>query len=1024
MSHGISWWAIHRPVATLLLWIAVMVAGTIAWFHLPIAALPTYDTPTISVSANLSGASPETMANAVATPLEKQFSTIPGLAMMTSTSRLGNTNITLEFSPSRDIESAAVDVQAALYRANRSLPSDMKSPPSYRKVNPSDAPILMLSINSPSLSLSELNDYSDNLIGPALSTIDGVAQVTVYGQKRFAVRVSVDPDLLAARDLSLPELAAALKTANANSPVGQLEGERQTLMLQANEQLKNAAEFSRLVIANRNGLPVRLGDVATVEDSVENIKSGSWIDGQRSIILAILRQPGANTVATVDAINAMLPRLIAQMPESVEVKKLNDRSTSIRESIHDVTLTLILTMGLVVLSVMLFLRRAAATLIPSVSLPISMLATFALMYWLGYSLDNISLMGLTVALGLVVDDAIVVLENIVRHIEEGMKPWDAAIKGAGEVAFTVVSISISLIAVFIPIFFMPGTIGLLFHEFAVVVSLAVLVSMAVSLTLIPLFASRFLKPEPEAHTQAAWSRWFEAGFNRLLNGYQRSLAVALRHQRWMLLLTIATFAATAALYINAPKGFFPQEDIGQIQATVEAAPDISYPALLVLQQKVAKAVLENPNVATVASSLGSSGNGGRLFITLKPRSERKNMAKTLASLRQTTGKIAGVSVFYRPTQNLQIGGRSGKSSYQYTLQAVNSDDLEAWADKLKANLAAQPIFRDVTSDSEQKTLQAKINIDRDRASELGINMQNLRETLYAAYGEREVATIYAPQDSYSVLMQLKDSARSDENALAQLKVRSSSGNLVPLTSFASVERTAVTTAINHQGQLPAITLSFNLAEGASLSDAAREIKAAESAINLPGSIFGAFAGDAALYQQTQTSQLWLILIAVAVIYVVLGVLYESWIHPITILAGIPSAAIGALLALQITGLELTFIAMIGILLLVGIVKKNAIMMIDFALEAQRNQNVSALEAIRDASAKRFRPIMMTTLAALMGALPLALGLGAGAELRQPLGVSIVGGLIFSQLITLYITPVLFLTLEKLENRGISIKPIH
>ncbi|QKJ66885.1 efflux RND transporter permease subunit [Deefgea piscis] len=1022
MSHGISWWAIHRPVATLLLWIAVMVAGTIAWFHLPIAALPTYDTPTISVSASLTGASPETMANAVATPLEKQFSTIPGLAMMTSTSKLGSTSITLEFAPSRDIESAAVDVQAALYRANRSLPTDMKSPPSYRKVNPSDAPILMLSINSPSLSLAQLNDYSDNLIGPALSTIDGVAQVTIYGQKRFAVRVAVDPDLLAARDLSLPELASALKTANANSPVGQLEGERQTLMLEANAQLKNAAEFSRLVVATKNGLPIRLSDVATVEDSVENIKSGSWIDGQRSIILAILRQPGANTVATVDAINAMLPRLTSQMPASVEVKKLNDRSTSIRESIHDVSLTLLLTMGLVVLSVLLFLRRAAATLIPSVSLPISMLATFALMYWLGYSLDNISLMGLTVALGLVVDDAIVVLENIVRHIEEGMAPLEAAITGAGEVGFTVVSISISLIAVFIPIFFMPGTIGLLFHEFAVVVSLAVLVSMAVSLTLIPLFAARFLKSHDEEKIEPAWSRYFEAGFNRLLAAYQRSLAVALRHQRWMLLLTLATFAATAALYIQAPKGFFPQEDIGQVQASMDASPDISYPALLALQQKAAQALLDNPNVATVASSLGSSGSGGRFFITLKPRQERQNMAKTLDSLRKSTGKIAGISMFYRPTQNLQIGGRSGKSSYQYTLQAVSSDQLESWADQLKNTLATNPTFRDVTSDSEQKTLQAKINVNRDRASELGIDMQSLRDTLYGAYGEREVATIYAPQDSYSVLMQLKDSARQDENALNLLKVRSKSGALVPLSSFATIERTAVTTAINHQGQLPAITISFNLAEGASLSDAAREIKASESQIGLPGSIFGAFAGDAALYQQTQSSQLWLILIAVAVIYVVLGVLYESWIHPITILAGIPSAAIGALLALQITGLELTFIAMIGILLLVGIVKKNAIMMIDFALEAQRKNALRPIDAITEASAKRFRPIMMTTLAALMGALPLALGLGAGAELRQPLGVSIVGGLIFSQLITLYITPVLYLTLEKLEKpRGISLE---
>lgn len=1019
-NHGISWWAIHRPVATLLLWLAVMVAGVIAWFHLPISALPSYDTPTINVSASLSGASPETMANSVATPLEKQFSTIPGLAMMSSSSRLGSTSITLEFAPNRDIESAAVDVQAALYRANRSLPSDMKSPPSYRKVNPSDAPILMLSINSPSMSLSQLNDYSDNLIAPALSTIDGVAQVQIYGQKKYAVRIAVDPEKLAARNISLPELSSALKTANANSPVGQLEGERQTLMLQANEQLKNAAEFAEVVVANRSadsGGLVRLKDVARVEDSVENIKSGSWVNGERSIILAVQRQPGANTVATVDAIKAMLPKLKAQMPDSVEMHEINDRSTSIRESIHDVNLTLLLTLGLVVMSVLLFLRRAAATLIPSVSLPISLLATFALMYWLGYSLDNISLMGLTVALGLVVDDAIVVLENIVRHIEEGMSPWDAAIKGAGEVGFTVVSISISLVAVFIPIFFMPGTMGLLFHEFAVVVALSILVSMLVSLTLIPLFAARFLKPEPveHTHTDPAWSRYFEAGFNRLLAAYQRSLGWVLQHKIWMLLVTLATFAITVWLYTAIPKGFFPQEDIGQVQASVDMSADISYPALLKLQQRVASAVAKNPNVSSVASSLGN-GSGGRLFITLKPRKERQNMQKTLESLRKDTGKIAGVNVFYRPTQNLNIGGRSGKSSYQYTLQAVNANDLESWSNKLQAELASKAIFRDVTSDAEQKTLQAKLNINRDRAAELGVDMQSLRDTLYAAYGEREVASIYAPQDSYSVLLQLNEADRADESKLAKLYVRSKSGGLIPLSSFATVERTAVTTTINHQGQLPAITLSFNLAEGSSLSDAAREIKAAETAIALPSYIFGGFAGDAALYNQTQTSQLWLILAAVAVIYVVLGVLYESWIHPITILAGIPSAAIGALLALNLVGLELTFIAMIGILLLVGIVKKNAIMMIDFALEAERGLALSSMDAIREASAKRFRPIMMTTLAAMMGAMPLALGLGAGAELRQPLGVAIVGGLIFSQLITLYITPVLYISLAKLEKK--------
>ena len=1012
---NISELCIRRPVMTVLLSIAIVVAGAFAYTRLPIAALPSYNTPVINVTGVLPGASPEIMAASVATPLEKQFSTIAGLATISSTNTLGNTSITLEFTPERDIDAAAVDVQAALLRAQRSLPIEMTALPAYRKVNPADAPVLSVALTSPSMSLSDLNDYAENLISPSLSTIDGVAQVVVYGQRRYAVRIKARPEQLAARNMTMDELAAAVRSANANSPVGVLDGPRQSLTLQANRQLPNAEAFGELVINSRDGLITRLKDVATVEDSVESTRSGSWVGKEPSIVLAVQRQPNANTVAVVDAVRATLPQFRAQMPASIQVQELNDRSLSIREAIHDVNFTLALTVVLVVMVIFLFLKRLSATAIPVVSLPISLIGCCGLMYWLGYSLDNISLLGITIAVGLVVDDAIVMLENIVRHIEDGMEPMQAALLGSREVGFTILSISISLIAVFIPIFFMPGVIGLMFHEFAAVVSLAILVSALVSLTLVPMLCSRYLKHEK--HEQDNWlSRNFERGFNAVLDTYRKSLDWCLRHNLLVLTVAVATFALTALLFVSMPKGFFPNEDIGQVSVTLEGPQDASYQAMAALTKTAADIIGSDPNVETVTSRL-SDGTSARLFLGLKPRKERASMDVVLEQLRRKVRDVPGLSVYLTPVQNLRLGGRISKSRFQYVLQSVKAEELGGWAEKMQNRLRADPVFRDVTSDSQLKGLQAMVNINRDRANAAGVQVQDIRTALYSAFGDRQVSTIFTSSNSYQVILQDANWGSQDEGDLNNIFVRSKTGAMVPLLSVASVERAPGAISVNHQGQLQAVTISFNLAPDVPLGDATRKIDQFKDELRLPADIITSYAGDAAVFQSTQGSQIVLLVLAVVVIYILLGVLYESYIHPITILAGLPSAVVGALLALRLFNFELTLIATIGILMLIGIVKKNAIMMIDFALDAQRNQGMRPADAIRSACLLRFRPIMMTTLAALMGALPIALGLGAGAELRQPLGVAIVGGLLVSQVITLFITPVIYLFLDRYSGAG-------
>jgi hydrophobic/amphiphilic exporter-1 (mainly G- bacteria), HAE1 family len=1013
---------IRRPVMTVLLSVATVIAGTVAYLKIPVAALPSFNSPVISVSASLPGASPENMAASVALPLEKEFSTIDGITVISSTNFLGTTNITLEFNNDRDIDKAAVDVQAALLRAQKRLPIEMTIPPSYRKINPADTPVLVVRMSSPSVNLSDLNDFAENLLSPNLSTITGVAQVLVYGAKRYAVRIRVHPDSLGNRNLTMDDVATAVNKANANSPVGVLDGPRQSITIYANPQLVKPEEFANLIIAQKNGLPIYLKDVAEVTQSYEDVKTWATASGERSIAIAILRQPNANTVEVVNAVKALIPQLQKQMPASIKLQLLNDRSLSIIEAIHDVNFTLALTVLLVVLVIFLFLKHISATVIPSVSLPISLIGAFFLLYFLGYSLDNISLLGITLAVGLVVDDAIVVLENIMRYVEEGMEPLKASLKGSKEVGFTIISISISLVAVFIPIFFMAGPIGLLFREFAVVVSLSILVSAITSLTVVPMLCSRFL-PQPGQHAKEyAINKKFDRFFDWMLKTYIHYLDLALKNRRIVLLGAFSTFVLTVVLFVNSPKGFFPEEDIGQILATTEASEDISFKAMLELQDKAAAIVNADPNVDSLISVVGggaSSGtNTGRIFIILKPKAGRQKMSKVMDGLRSRLRDLPGLNVYMRPVQNLQLGGKNSKSRYQFTLQSVGFEGVNEWADKLVQKMRADPMFRDVTSDSQLKGLNVRIDINREKAASAGVTIADIRTALYDSYGERQVSTIYTPVNTYYAILETSEEDRQYETDLNKVFVRGrATDKLIPLSSIATFVRTVGPTAVNHQGQIPAVTLSFNLAPDIFLGDATKRIEDYAKEIGLPPSIITSYGGDAAVFKSNQSGQIVLILSALGVIYILLGVLYESYIHPLTILAGLPSAAIGAILSLRLLGFELTIVASIGILLLIGIVKKNAILMIDFALDAQRNQNMTPDQAIREACILRFRPIMMTTFAALMGALPIALGLGAGAELRQPLGISVAGGLIFSQFVTLIITPVIYLYLDKYAGNG-------